>query len=431
MNNIFSIPDFQFPEGFLWGSSTAGHQIEGDNIHSNWWHIEQVQVLEKKNPDWELSGKACNSYELYEEDSKILQQLHHGVYRMSIEWARIEPAEGEFRIEEIDHYIKVFESLKSRGIQVSLTMVHFAVPQWFNAKGGFNAMENLPYFERYLEYTVPKIAQYVDFWCVMNEFNMGFADPKAFDFKFNSVRYHARGYHIIKQYSSKPVSTAHAFIQYFGRRQGDEFDLAMQKYCDLACNEFWFNAVRTGELVLPFHDGIYDKEIKDSCDYWAINTYLRRMIDSRKANFASPRYTHRNVKLLTDSTFYINEFDPECLVHNLTRLKDKPVYITENGLCCEDDAHRIVWLVEYLSAMKDCIDMGVDVKGYMYWSLLDNYEWGSFKPTFGLVGVDREHDFKRTIKPSGYFFKEIIDNNGFSQEILRKYLQTYPTSSCK
>ncbi len=427
MNDIFSIKDFQFPKGFLWGSSTAGHQIEGDNIHSDRWRIEQVQVLEKKNPNWELSGKACNSYELYEEDSRILQELGHQVYRMSIEWARIEPSENEFKQEEIDHYIKVFESLKKRGIQISLTMVHFTVPQWFKAKGGFSSMDNLRYFERYLEYTVPKVASYIDSWCVLNEFNMGFADPSAFDFKFNSVRYHARGYHIIKKYSNKPVSSAHAFIQYFARRQWDDFDKGMEKYCDLACNEFWLHAVRTGELVLPFHDGIYDEEIKGSADYWAINTYLRRMIDSRKGNCYTDRYAFNKMMTMPNSTFYLDEFNPECMIHNLTRLTDKPVYVTENGLCCDDDDFRIVWIAEYLCALKEAIDMGVDVRGYMYWSLIDNYEWESFKPRFGLVGVDRAGDFKRTIKRSGYFFKEIIENNGFSQEILRKYLKTAPT----
>ncbi|MBQ7368614.1 MAG: family 1 glycosylhydrolase, partial [Clostridia bacterium] len=108
------------------------------------------------------------------------------------------------------------------------------------------------------------------------------------------------------------------------------------------------------------------------------------------------------------------------------RLKDKPVYITENGISCNDDDFRIVWLVEYLSAVHECIQMGVDVKGYLYWSLLDNYEWGSYTPRFGLVDVDRANNFKRTVKPSGYFYKEIIENNGFKPEILKKYLQKMP-----
>lgn len=422
MNDIFSIKAFEFPKNFLWGSATAGHQIEGDNIHSNYWHNEQARLA--KDPTYEISGKACNSYEMYEEDTSLLVELGHQVYRMSIEWSRIEPAEGQFCQEAMDHYIKVFESLKKQGIKISLTLVHFTIPQWFAEKQGFSDMENLKYFERYVEFVVPKITQYVDMWCVMNEVNMATWES-AFTYKMNCVRFHARAYHIIKKYTTAPVSTAHGFIRMHGKRQGDTFDMALQNYYDVLCNEYFFHAIRTGELVVPTREAIYDKEIKDTCDYWAINTYVRRMVDSRMTEGKGTPYSFSKVPLLP-SKFYINQFDPECIVHNLNRLKDKPVYITENGLSCNDDKFRIVWLVEYLSAVHECIQMGVDVRGYMYWSLLDNYEWGSYMPRFGLVDVDRENGFKRTIKPSGYFYKEIIENNGFKPEILKKYLDEMP-----
>lgn len=423
MNDIFAIKEFNFPKDFVWGSATAGHQIEGDNIHSNYWYNEQQRLA--KDPSYEVSGKACNSYELYSEDTRLLSELGHQMYRMSIEWARIEPVEGQFCQEAVDHYIKVFEGLKEKGIKISLTLVHFVVPQWFAAKQGFENMENLKYFERYVEFIVPKITQYVDMWCVMNEVNMAVTESK-FNYKMNCVRFHARAYHIIKKYTNAPVSTAHGLICMHGKRQGDKFDMALQNYNDVLCNEYFFHAIRTGELVVPYRDAIYDKEIKDSCDYWAINTYVRRMIDTRVASTKGKRYTFTETPLLPNSNFYINEFNPECIIENLIRLKDKPVYITENGLSCNDDDFRIVWLVEYLSAVHECIQMGVDVKGYLYWSLLDNYEWGSYTPRFGLVDVDRANDFKRTVKPSGYFYKEIIENNGFKPEILKKYLQKMP-----
>ena len=155
MIDIFSIKDFQFPKGFAWGSATAGHQIEGENIHSNFWYNEQIE--HEKNPEYPISGKACNSYELFEEDSRLLKELKHQVYRMSVEWSRIEPQEGNFKQEEVDHYIKVFESLRSRGIEISLTLVHFVVPQWFIEKGGFEKMENLVYFERYVNISKKRI----------------------------------------------------------------------------------------------------------------------------------------------------------------------------------------------------------------------------------------------------------------------------------
>ena len=124
--------------------------------------------------------------------------------------------------------------------------------------------------------------------------------------------------------------------------------------------------------------------------------------------------------------FYLDEFFPECMIHNLTRLMDKPVYITENGCSCDNDDFRIVYLTEYLCALSEAIRAGVDVRGYLYWSLLDNYEWWTFIPRFGLVSVDKENNFKRIPKPSAYFYKEIIENNGFKPEMLKKYLKEMP-----
>lgn len=424
MRDIFSIKEFSFPDNFKWGSSTAGHQIEGDNVNSNWWHKEQV--LLKKNPEYEISGKACNSYEMYEEDAELLSSLCHGTYRMSIEWSRIEPEEGRFVEDEIKHYIKVFESLKKKAIKISLTLVHYAWPQWFEEKGHFSDINNLKYFERYVEYVVPKVKDYIDEWCVLNEHN-GATATSLFDYKANSVRFHARGYRIIKQYSDKPVSSAHALIYPTPKRNRDRFDNLVADYQDAVINEYFFHAIRTGEVVLPFYDSVYDKEIKGSCDFWAINTYSRRMIDSRKKDAYGEPCAGANLKLLPDVNFrYVREFYPENFSSALSRLTDKPVVITENGINCYDDDFRIVWILEYLSALHDAIKSGVDVRGYYYWSLLDNYEWGSFVPKFGLVSVDRKNNFKRTIKPSGYFLRDIIANNGYKPEILLKYLNETP-----
>ena len=124
--------------------------------------------------------------------------------------------------------------------------------------------------------------------------------------------------------------------------------------------------------------------------------------------------------------FYLEEFNPECVIHNLSRLTDKPVYITENGLSCDDDRLRIVFLSEYLSAVREAIDLGVDVRGYLYWSMLDNYEWTSFVPRFGLYSVDWD-SFERTAKPSASFFRQVIENNGVSQEMIRQFLDENPS----
>lgn len=422
MTDVFAINDFKFPDGFLWGSAVAGHQVEGNNIYSNYWHNEQ-EIL-KVNPNFEVSGEACNHYNMYKEDTLLLKELGHQAFRFSIEWSRIEPEEGSFKEKEVKHYIDELSYLKENGIKTFVTLVHFTVPLWFEKKGGFKSLENLKYFERYLNYILPKISPYVDFWNVINEFNLGSSQAKL-DFKFNSVFYHARGYHLIKQFSNKPVSSAHALVQYYGKRQNDVFDLTMQKYQDIINHEFFFHAVRTGELVLPHKDGVFNRELKDTADFWSINLYTRDMVDSRKANLAGDRYSFTETRMLP-MKFYLDEFYPECMYHNLTRLMDKPVYITENGCSCYDDDFRIVYLAEYFAAMNEAIKAGVDLRGYLYWSLLDNYEWDSYIPKFGIVDVNREDGFKRIPKPSAYFYRDIIKNNGFSQEILSKYLREMP-----
>ena len=422
MFDIFSLKDFKFPHGFVWGSSTAGHQIEGDNVHSGRW-VEEKEA-HAVNPEYELSGKACNSYNMVEEDIKLLKSLGHKMYRMSVEWCRIQPEEGVFDKDATEHYVKQLALLKENNIKTCVTLVHFVVPRWFAQKDGFTKLDNYAYFETYLQYIVPKIAPYVDIWNIFNEFNGG-VDDLARNVKFNHVIYHARAYRLIKKYSSAPISSAHAFVQFYAKRQHDTFDRRLQEWYDMLHNEFWFHAIRTGELVVPGKDGIYEKDIKDTCDYWAVNLYVRQMLDARKADPYTEAYPFTRMQMI-GKKFYWEEFHPETMYTCLTRLTDKPIYVTENGISCNNDDFRIVQIAEYLAAMHAAIKDGADVRGYLHWSLMDNYEWDSYLPRFGLCDVDFNGDYHRTPKPSALFYKDIIDNNGFTQEILRKYLHEMP-----
>lgn len=423
MYDVFSLPDIQFPEGFLWGSGTAGHQIEGMNIHSDFWADEQAKTGIFANAD-SVSGAACNHYEMVAEDVDLLTKLGHKAYRMSIEWARIEPQEGQFCEEAVQHYLDELQRLQEKNIKVFITLVHFTVPAWFARLGGISNPENLPYFERYLHYILPHIAPYAYAWNVLNEFNLGFTEAH-FVKKRSALRFHARGYHIIKQYSDAPVSSAHAFVQYTPKRPYDAFDPVMASYLDWSANGFFLHAIRTGEILLPFTEGEICEEVKGSLDFWAINMYTRTMADARKANGFGERYRHKLLKMIPKD-FYLEEMYPENMIAQLDRIHDRPIYITENGCSCDDDRFRIVYLSLYLNAIYEAMQMGADVRGYLYWSTMDNYEWGSFLPRFGLLNVD-QNTFQRTMKPSAYFYKEIIENNGFSQDILRKYLQELPT----
>lgn len=165
--------------------------------------------------------------------------------------------------------------------------------------------------------------------------------------------------------------------------------------------------------------------VKDTVDFWSINSYVRDLIDARKASTWGERFIFKKMQMIRRD-FYLEEFNPECIINNLSRLTDKPVYISENGCSCDDDRFRIAFIAIYLAAVREAINLGVDVRGYLYWSMLDNYEWSSFVPRFGLYEVNR-NTFERTPKPSASFYKEVIGSNGVSQEIIRRYLTENPT----
>ncbi len=414
MYDVFSMKDYSFPDDFLWGSGYSGHQVEGNNVNSYRWYREQ------KGHTLEKSGLACNSYEMYMDDVELVKNLGHRAFRTSVEWSRIEPDEGQFDEAALLHYIKFFSALKERGIKVFATLVHLSFPTWFYKIDHFKCLDNLKYFERYLEYVVPRLAPYVDFWNVLNESNL-----TGDEYKLGALAFHARGYHVIKKYSNAPVSSAHALVQYVPLRYHDRWDKAAAELCDLKNNEYFFHAIRTGETVYPERDVQYNSELKGAADFWAVNMYVRDMVDSRKKRFNGKRYDHKLLKMI-DMDFYLEEMDPECIIANTTRLSDKPIYITENGCSCNDDRFRIVFLSLYLSAVSEAIRMGANIRGYLYWSLMDNYEWTSFKPRFGLCHCDFE-TFERTPRPSAHFYREIIQNNRFDQQILRKYLCELPS----
>ena len=416
MYDLFSLPDFHFPDGFIWGSASAGHQIEGDNVNSQYYHREIAQDYKEK------SGKACNHYELFREDADMIAALGHQSYRCSLEWSRIEPEQGCWNQAALDHYKELLERLKGHGIKTFVTLCHWTTPQWFEELGGFTKKENIPHFLRYSEKAVKFLAELVDFWMVLNEKTHTLSGSQV---GFNSIRTHAQCYHLIKSLTHAPVSSAHMGLQCYPNRYYDELDRTMAAYKDFQTTGVFLHAIQHGELITPMWDSEDCPEAKGAVDYWAINIYTREIVDSRNKSLSAPRFPHKKLRMI-DMDFYLEEMYPEGTTATLERFHDRPVYITENGCSCDDDRFRIVYIALYLSAIHDALKRGIDVRGYLYWSLMDNYEWSSFVPRFGIVDVDYK-TFKRTPKPSAYFFKEIIEKNGFTQEILRKYLKEMPS----
>ena len=223
MYDVFNLPDIAFPAGFLWGSATAAHQVEGDNVHSQRWADEQAGRIAVP------SGKACDHYRRYRGDVALLARLGHGAYRMSVEWSRIEPENGRWDEAAADHYVDLLERLKNRGIRPFVTLHHVTHPLWFEKLGGFAGRGNLRYFERFLERLVPRLSPFTDGWIVLNEFNLSTA-PDSGPLKLAMLRAHARGYHIIKRHSKAPVGTAHAYIHWLPARCHDPLDRVLARY---------------------------------------------------------------------------------------------------------------------------------------------------------------------------------------------------------
>lgn len=410
MYDIFSLPAMEFPKGFVWGSATSAYQVEGHPPGPN---------------GLDACGLGSNHWEMYKQDVDLIAQLGHQVYRFSINWVRVEPEEGRFDESAIDHYDDLIDRLLAKGIQPWVCFYHFVEPAWFTALGGFNKRVNLRYWERFLNKIVPRIASRVAGWLPFNEFNSNVPFEQG-NTKLNMLRAHGLAFHLIRQYSDKPVSHAHAMEVWQPRRPYDELDRRMADWLDFMVNEFFFHAIRTGELVYPGHDGVYDPQVKDSADCWALNYYVRNLADARSATRLGQRFVHKRLRLIDVDNFFLGEFHPEGLLAGLERLRDKPCYITENGLATNDDRWRIVYLALHLSAVHEAIQRGVDVRGYMHWSLMDNYEWGSFVPRFGLVEVDF-NTYQRTPRPSASFFRDIIQANALTPDLIRKYLHELPT----
>ena len=315
--------------------------------------------------------------------------------------------------------------LKEAGIFTCVTLLHFTHPQWFEELGGFTKEENIACFQKHLEFLVPKIAPWVDAWTVVNEINLGAADPASNRKRKILLKAFAAGATIVRQHSASPVSAAHALIPCGPLRPLDAMDTAAASLSNWVTNDFFFHGVRTGEIVLPMMEMEYVPELKNSCDFWAINYYHRRVVDSRKPTMAADKFDFNNFRMCLRQANN-REFCPETFVHAMASLTDKPIWITENGVCTDTDEFRTIYLMLQLEAMREAIALyHADIRAYFHWSLLDNYEWGSYDMPFGLVSVDRT-TFQRTPKPSAAFYRDVIRANGMSGELFARHTPALP-----
>ncbi len=394
-----------FPNGFLWGAATSAHQIEGNNKNSDWWAWENSAkranelIAKGKNPEDFKSGIACDSYNRYDEDFSLAKELGHNSTRLSIEWARIEPKEGVFDEQAFDHYEKVLQSAKYHGLKTFVTLHHFTNPLWFSNKGGFEKKENVQHFVRYAEACAKRLYEYVDFWITINEpeihsthsYLLGIFPPqqksliKTFKVIKNLLLAHNLSSPKIKFYGNKPVSMAYHLSDV---QPASIFSEPLTHIVHYLANEY-----------------ILKRTIAAS-DFIGMNYYNHLHIGW----FGRRNHSHSGHEV-SDLGWGIH---PEGLGRLLIFLKkfNKPIYITENGIADARDNKREKFIKEHLCQIHKAISQGADVRGYLYWSLIDNFEWHQgFSPRFGLIEIDREDLLRRKIRPSALAYAEVCKNN--------------------
>jgi len=407
---------FEFPESFLWGAATAGHQVEGHNTNSDWWWHEQHGRLPYK------SGAACDHYSRYESDFELARSMGHNAHRMSIEWSRVEPQEGIWDEVALAHYANVIASLRRHGLEPIVTLHHFTNPLWFAERGGWANSDSVRLFARYVE----KIAQHVPgvrYWITINEptvyIKNGYGTGVWPPFRRHGVwesarvllhlaRAHAAAYEILHaRLDNVSVGFAHSAPFIAACEHGGWRGKLAARVRDIILNDlfFWLLAfrVRPGSSERRF-------------DFVGINYYTRTIV--RAASSGMRLFFGEECRSSHHSDLgKENELGWLVYAPGLYEIAAKfsrygvPLLITENGLATRDDGDRQTFIREHVAQVARAIRDGLDVRGYMYWTLMDNFEWTHGTTAhFGLAEVDGETQ-ARSPRPSSTVYREICVSN--------------------
>lgn len=412
-----------FPNGFMWGAAASSYQTEGNNINSD-WYIEEINDRNRMPENrrlTDLCGEACDHWNRYKEDYDIAEKIGISIYRTSVEWSRIFPQENQENPEAIAHYRQMFADLKKRGIKLMLCLYHFTLPIWISQKGG---LENKEYiienFSIYAKRIVEALGDLVDYWLPVNEPNivamMCYLIGKFPPYKKNKQKFRKvlrtildiqlLSYDIIKsRFPNSPVGVALAFQHYQPYRPDSSRDIRYVNHVFRKMNCWFLEGLDSGRLQIKkrrnknvMHKGI---------DFIGVNYYTSSYLKSGKpAPF-------KDGEIFTDMGWLVH---PRGLYDVLEYVHDNfdvPVIITENGAATTDEDFRIWFISEHLKVVHSALEKGVDIRGYMYWSLIDNYEWErGYTKRFGLTRIDFDTQ-ERAVKRGGEWYASVIKQNGF------------------
>lgn len=382
----------KFPDGFLWGAATSSYQVEGGIYNCDWAEAA-------KNGRVVPAGTGVDHYNLYDQDFALAQSLGHNCHRISIEWARIEPEEGKFNLEEIEHYKKVLQSMHEHGLVPFVTLWHFTLPTWFSKRGGFARKENVGFFVRYCEFVVSNLKAHCKNFSTINEplvyASMGYLWGQWPPFEIFKLE-------VFFRVLRRLIMAHNSAYQEIKSKHGDSVNISIVKH------NMYVHVSKFSRFNIIYH-------IVKKLNHWFWNEYLlnrvKDNVDAIDINYYFHTEYGKKEKYIKSDMGW--DLYPEGLYHVIKHAAKygKDIRITEAGLADEGDIYREKYIKDMLFYVHKAISEGAPVKGFMYWSLLDNYEWShGFNKKFGLVSVDLQTK-RRTVRRSAYAYKKICESN--------------------
>ena len=404
----------RFPQGFLWGAATSGHQTEGNNVASDMWLLEHLRPTIFDEP----SGDACNSLELWPADLALVRDLGLNACRFSLEWARIEPERGQFSAAMLDHYRRIVDGCRDRELVPIVTFNHFTTPRWFAAAGGWTDSDAPELFARFCDRAARALADGIGYATTLNEPDLlpllhWRLAPQPHSRLRAMLAAAALACQTPKFCAANMANDEDVAVMTplmiaghkAGRaaikavRAGLPVGVSLAVQDDVAVGPGSIRDAKRAEVYAPWFEAARDD------DFVGVQNYERMYIGAHGTTSAPAgvRLGHSG-----------QDDDPASLgsvvryVHEQVR---RPIIVTENGLNTPHDTERTAYIPAALAGLHAAIADGVPVLGYVHWSLLDNFEWSSgYAPKFGLVAVDRT-SFRRTPKPSARVLARIAREN--------------------
>ena len=404
--------EFIFSKDFLWGTATAAHQVEGNNFSNEYWIMEHLRETSFAEP----SGDACDHYHRYPQDIALFSALGFNSYRFSIEWARVEPEEGYFSLAELEHYRRMLITCHENGIKPVVTFQHFTSPIWLIKQGGWLEKSTPERFARYCERVTRHMGDLIEVACTLNEVNISalLSNLTTFDVQGGPFwTASARAFNVpedrLGSFVFAPYLQTRDFVMASHRKAFEALKDAGAEYpigLTLALPDIQAGPggeEKAAEIRKEIAD-FYLEAIKED-DFVGVQNYTRNIIGPEGV-LPPAEDVEKNMNG--------EEFYPQALA-NVVRYAAKatgiPVYVTENGFATTRDAQRISYLEQVLPCLVQTMQEGIDVRGYFYWSAMDNFEWNSgYTPKFGLIAVDRQ-TLQRTVKPSAVWLGNVARAN--------------------